>query len=216
MKTVPPLLANLPRCETVWLESVLVGQALAKGTVLAEADRASSGLWLLGDAVTCRLALGLRGANQEFGLDPAGSIACAFAIIGDGRIPWRTKVCRGGSGWMLPAALIPGLRDRAPTLADRIECKAQQEAAQLAREFVLGGRRSATASVAARLLDHFQTLGDDILRTTHREIAGLLHLRRETVTLALQELEGAHAIRSLRGEIRLVDRARLLALSLAH
>jgi CRP-like cAMP-binding protein len=55
--------------------------------------------------------------------------------------------------------------------------------------------------------------GDDEIRITHAALAALLGVRRPTVTLALQMLEGEQAIWSKRGRIFVRDRARLLSRS---
>lgn len=58
-----------------------------------------------------------------------------------------------------------------------------------------------------------QLLGADELRITHQVLAALLGVRRPTVTLALQALEGEQAIWSKRGRIIVRDRGGLLARS---
>jgi CRP-like cAMP-binding protein len=58
-----------------------------------------------------------------------------------------------------------------------------------------------------------ELIGADEIRITHEALAALLGVRRPTVTLALQMLEGEQAIWSKRGRIIVRDRAQLLSLS---
>ncbi len=44
-----------------------------------------------------------------------------------------------------------------------------------------------------------------LIEVTHQDLAEWYHLRRATVTVALQDLEGLRAIRSTRGRIELRD-----------
>ncbi len=52
-------------------------------------------------------------------------------------------------------------------------------------------------------------VGDDVLRLTHDFVAQMLAVRRPTVTLIAQELQNAGLIRCRRGEITILDHARL-------
>jgi CRP-like cAMP-binding protein len=58
------------------------------------------------------------------------------------------------------------------------------------------------------LLYHDRVQGDEIT-LTHEELSIMLGVRRASVTEALHHLEGAHAIRSLRGRVVVSNRAQL-------
>ena len=206
------LLDSLPPTEAEWLRAVLVREELAMDRLLAQAGTRAEAVWLLDDAVTARLVAHGDGAAEESGLDTAGSLACSFALLGDGGMPWDVRVRRPGQAWRLERALFAEVQHRAPAFRQLAERRARDEVAQLAGGFAVRGFRNARIGVALRLRDHFDALGDRVIRMTHRELGQLLNMRRETVTLALQELEGARAIRNRRGEIELLDRALLAAI----
>lgn len=208
-----PLFDILPAAEVAWLKRVLIRDSLIQGAVISSAGELATALWLLAGAITVRRAINRGGGIHEIGLDPPDGLACPFALMGTGRIAWRTDVWQGGSAWRLDRSNFAALRDKAPTLRIKAEAAAEVETGQLTEELMLLPRRNAPAALAARLADYFQAVGEAAIRTTHRELAALVGLRRETVTLALQELEGARAIRNRRGQIELLDLDQLQSLA---
>jgi CRP-like cAMP-binding protein len=211
-ETAPSLLGQMPVAEAEWLGSVLQGARLEAGERLAEAGQPCGALWFLQDAVSARIAVAARGVRRELGLDRPGGMACAWALAGRGTSPWDIHVVRAGSALRLDRARLAEVPARAPSLALLAGEQLHHEAAQLARLFAGELRVSHRTLIAERLLDRFDCLGPQ-LKITHRELAELIAMRRETVTLALQEIEGAQAIRNPRGEIRLLDRAMLAGIA---
>lgn len=199
----------LPGDETAWLAAHFHAEPLPAERILCEADAASAALWLLDDAVTARIAQDHCGHAFEIGVDGPGSIVCAWALERDWLSPWQVQVRRSGMARLLSRRDMAQLHRVAPVFHARCQSAMHAEVRQLATQFALSRRRSARSLLAERLDGYFTAFGENSIPITHSALAGRLNLRRATVTLALQELEGAHAIRAYRARIELKDVAQL-------
>lgn len=213
MSSYPLLLHALPTGESRWIESVATRTRVERDAILAVAAAPAEAIWLLGDAVVARVALHPTGAHQEIGLIGAGMLASSFALVGDGIAPWREEVRWAGDAWRVDRQHFARIGVEAPLLAQIAERTAADEAMQLAREFALRGCRSALTLLARRLINYFEICGEPVIKVTHSQLSEWSALRRATVTVALQELEAAGAIRARRGQIELIDADRLEAVA---
>lgn len=205
--------ANLPEAEWSWLERRWEREVIAAEQILCDTDCPNDVLWLLEDAVTARIALDRHGHSFEIGVDGPGSLACAWLLSGDNLSPWRVQVRRGGTARKLQRHHVEVLGQFAPVFHARCRAAVHAEVLELAVQFALSRRRTARSLLADRLDRYFTAFGENSLPITHTTLAQRLNLRRATVTLALQELEGLQAIRSHRARIELKDRDRLQALA---
>ena len=80
---------------------------------------------------------------------------------------------------------------------------------QLAHSALANGRYNMQERLARWLLMCHDRLGGDNLPLTHEFLALMLGVRRSGVTNELHILEGIHAIKATRGNVRVVDRERL-------
>lgn len=204
---------SLPAGEWDWLERNWIERRILAGEVLCQANATAGWLLLLIDAVTARIACGNGGALFEIGLDGPDSIAFAFAASSGGISPWQVQARRAGKVFAIPCGRLGIMEKEAPLFLSRCRQTAYAEVRQLAEQHAQCRRRSVRSLLAERLDDYFTTYGEPAIRITHLMLARRLDLRRATVTLALQELEGAHAIRSLRGSVQLKDREVLRAVA---
>lgn len=204
---------TLPESEWLWLESRWTRDALPTDHVLCDTDCESEALWLLEDAVVARVARDEQGHAFEIAVDGPGRIACGWLLSGDRLSPWRTEVRRGGAAKSLRRAEVDLLPRFAPVFYARCRALVHAEVSQLATQFALSRRQTARSLLADRLDGYFAAFGESVIAITHSTLARRLNLRRATVTLALQELEGAKAIRSYRARIELKDRDQLRAMA---
>jgi hypothetical protein len=205
--------ASLPAEEWAWLESHWQPERLSAEQILCDTDCASETLWLLDDAVTARVARDDQGHLVEIAVDGPGSVACGWAVSGDQLSPWRVQVRRSGMARALRGSAMEQLSRMAPVFHARCRAVIHSEVLELAEQFALARRRTARSLLAERLNGYFTAFGETTITITHNVLAQRLNLRRATVTLALQELEGARAIRSHRARIELKDRERLIAMA---
>lgn len=213
----PPLAefrpGNLPGEEWGWLEARWERHQLITDRVLCDINCSSDALWLLEDAVVARVARDDEGHAFEIAVDGPGQIACSWLLSGDRLSPWRTEVRRGGMARSLARGDVELMERFTPVFHARCQAVVHAEVLQLATQFALSRRQTARSLLADRLAGYFSAFGENSIAITHSTLARRLNLRRATVTLALQELEGARAIRSYRARIELKDRERLLELA---
>lgn len=204
---------SLPPQEWAWLEAHWKPEQLVAERVLCDTDCTCDTMWLLDDAVTARVARDDGGHSFEIGVDGPGRLGCAWVAGGDRLSPWRVEVRRTGMARALARRDVELLASAAPVFHARCRAAVHAEVLELAAQFALSRRRTARSLLAERLAGYFTAFGETAVAITHSTLARRLNLRRATVTLALQELEGARAIRSYRGRIELKDRDQLLALA---
>lgn len=199
--------------EWAWLVARWRTEHLAGGQVLCDTDCLGEAVWLLDDAVVARVAHDRRGHAFEIGVDGRGSVACAWTLDQSRRSPWRTEVRRPGMARALPRADAELLARFAPAFHARCRSIVHAEVLELAEQFAVSRRRTARSLLAERLAAYFAAFEENAIAVTHSTLARRLNLRRATVTLALQELEGMRAIRSHRARIELKDADRLNAIA---
>lgn len=205
--------ASLPAEEWTWLKRHWQPERLTAERILCDTDCSSETLWLLDDAATARIARDDQAHLVEIAVDGPGSLACGWAISGDQLSPWRVQVRRTGMARALRGLAIEQMPQMAPVFHARCRAVIHSEVLELAEQFALARRRTARSLLADRLSGYYNAFGETTITITHNVLAQRLNLRRATVTLALQELEGAKAIRSHRARIELKDRERLIALA---
>lgn len=209
----PPGPDSLPAHEWAWLEAHWKPEQLVADRVLCDGDCPSEALWLLDDAVTARVARDDAGHSFEIAVDGPGKLACSWAAGSDRPSPWRVEVRRTGMARALACRDVESLAIAAPVFHARCRAAVHAEVVELSAQFALSRRRTARSLLADRLAGYFDAFGESAVAITHNTLARRFNLRRATVTLALQELEGMQAIRSYRGRIELKDRVQLLALA---
>ena len=205
--------ASLPHEERSWLERHWQPERLTADQILCDTDCSSETLWVLDDAVTARIARDDESHLVEIAVDGPGSVVCGWAISGDQLSPWRVQVRRNGTARALRGPAIEQIQRMAPVFHAQCRAIIHSEVLELAEQFALARRRTARSLLAERLIGYYTAFGETTITITHNVLAQRLNLRRATVTLALQELEGARAIRSHRARIELKDRERLIAMA---
>jgi CRP-like cAMP-binding protein len=137
-----------------------------------------------------------------------GIAGCHLALMSE-RTPNRTFMQLAGSGHQMPASIFMKF------LNDDIEVRrlflnyVQTYELQLAQSVLANGRYSVYERLARWLLMvHDRAEGDDF-SLTHEFLSIMLGVRRSGVTDQIHLLEGAHSIKATRGNIRILDRAKL-------
>lgn len=152
-----------------------------------------------------RYAVGLIGAEGYIGWP---------LLLGDDRSPYDVVMrAENGHALRLPADAFLAAVDASATLGAACRRFAQAFMTQMGRTIVSALAHSIEQRMARWILMyHDRVRGDDIWMT-HEEFRLMLGVRRSSVTDALHRLEEDRAIRSLRGQVIVRDRARLMALA---
>ncbi|MGE0004297.1 MAG: Crp/Fnr family transcriptional regulator [Parvibaculaceae bacterium] len=151
------------------------------------------------------------GCKQSVEVGTIGRNGClgVRALFGIGHVD-HSAVC------ILPVrtrAIAIGDVERAcrscPELRRRLFAFFQLQIRQSMQVAACNAQHSVEERLARWILSTSDLLGETPLAVTHERVAQLLGVRRVTVTLALQNLEARHGIRSFRRRISIRDRARL-------
>lgn len=206
------LLDGLPAREAEWLSDQLELRFLNRGQVLVQEGAPPGAAWFLRDATAAIL---MKGSERHFpglGVIGKGHVAGATVVLGPQPSPWRIETLRAGTAYYL-AASATCLATHAPVLFDRLGWTANDDIGRLSRLALELPRASATRRVASAIEDLFIATEELLIETTHDRLAEWLCVRRATVTLALQDLESARAIKNRRGMIELLDHRKLCAIA---
>lgn len=119
----------------------------------------------------------------------------------------------GGSGYSVPADIIRStwLDDRA--LNEHLLRYSHILTQQLAHSVIANAKYTASARLARWLLMCHDRVDCDNLSITHDFLSALLGVRRSWVTAQVHVLEGLQAIRATRGNIRILDRSKLVRIA---
>ena len=147
-----------------------------------------------------RIEVGMIGYEGATGID---------IVLGNDRSPNDFLVQSAGSALRISASSLRTIvRNRRP-LAGTLLSYVHAFMVQGSQTALANGRGRLDERLARWLLMWHDRIGNHEFETTHELLSLLLGVRRQGVTVALHELEGRGLIRSLRGRIRIVDRAGL-------
>ncbi len=133
-------------------------------------------------------------------------------ILGGATLPYWAIVETSGHAFQMTVDALTGLEQRLPGLHRALLLYAQASLTQVAQTVVCEKHHSLQQQLCQHLLlVNDQALSDDF-RLTHEAIAGMLGVRRESVTEAASELRERRLIDYSRGHIKVLDRAGLEAL----
>jgi CRP-like cAMP-binding protein len=135
---------------------------------------------------------------------------CGFPALTDGqRSQFRLFMVAGGTGIKIPGDVIRSEYRAGGALAKVLQDHLRVRLVQMAQLAACNGLHSVEQRLARYLLTASDLLGNNRLPFTHEVLAEMLGAQRTTVTNAALNLERAGAISYKRGQIDLVDKAKL-------
>lgn len=207
------LLAALPPADRQVLQADLEWVELEAGAALYEAD---SVLRLVYFPVTATVSLvsSLKdGTTAEVALVGAEGVVGVCAFMGGGPALSGAVVQGSGQGWRLSAAGIVRHAGRSEPLMRALLRYTQVLLVQLAQTSACNRHHRVEQQLCRWLLSSLDRHPGSALTVTHEVIAGMLGVRREAVTESAGRLRRAGLIRCGRGQIAVLDRRGLEALS---
>jgi CheY-like chemotaxis protein/CRP-like cAMP-binding protein len=138
--------------------------------------------------------------------------ATGLASIFGARPAFDARVQIGGQGYRIDVRTLERRLSTSDALARHLLAYCHTMIGQAGEAVVAHGRGSINQRVARRLLMTQDRLRAPALALTHEELSSALGVRRASVTVALQILEGDGVIRASRKSIRILDRRRLMEL----
>lgn len=191
------------------LAGSLEPMTLDKGLVLAEPGVPARDVVFPESGLVSVVAKSPNGRQIEvgvFGLDGMGSTAVALGVD---QTPHQTYVQMTGHAHRLPAAVLRSAMAQSATMRELLLRYVQSFLVHVAETAVANGINTVEQRLARWLLIVHDRVQHDDLAITHEFLSLMLGVRRTGVTLALHVLEGGGMIRSTRGLVTVLDRAKL-------
>lgn len=177
--------------------------------VLVEPDQPTANVFFLESGLASLVANSLDGEQAEVGHVGREGLTGSHVLLGTDRTPNRTFMQSPGSALRIS---VPDLLDAVasePALRDLLLRYIHSREIQLSHSALANGRYSINERLARWLLMCHDRLESDDLQLTHEFLSLMLGVRRSGVTNELHVIEGIGAIKATRGQIRILDRARL-------
>jgi len=194
------------------LEPRLERVPLPVGTRLVEPNTPIEHLYFLEQGIASVVATTPQGRQIEVGIIGREGLSGIPVLLGTDRTPHKCFIQTPGEG----------LRIRADDLrAIAISSSLHQHLLRFVQTFMIQTAQTALSNashvleqrLARWLLMCHDRVDGDALFTTHEFLSLMLGVRRSGVTLALQALEGRGLISTKRGQITVLDRAKLKAVA---
>ncbi len=126
---------------------------------------------------------------------------------------YAAKVRNSGLAYSLPVEHLQQARQTCPTYVTNSQQAMQRVFRQLSLAIACGKRHCVEQQLARWMLTTLDRTLSDVIPITHQELSELLGFRREAVTLALGKFCESGLVACARGQLNVLDRGRLEALS---
>jgi CRP-like cAMP-binding protein len=200
------LLASLPPDVAEILQSRIEAVDLAAGEMLYEAGVILRHVYFPVTAVVSLVSPLLDGACAEVAVVGREGVAGVCAFMGGGKALSSAVVQRSGSAWRMSARDIADLaRDVEPVMQQLLRYT-QALFTQMAQTSACHQHHALAPQLCRWLLQHLDRQVGDEMRVTQERIAGMLGVRRESVTEAALQLQRDGLICYSRGRLKVLDR----------
>lgn len=212
------LLAGLPTAEFMRLEPHLDLVSMPLGRILYEPGSWISHVNFPTTAIVSLLYVMENGASSAIGAVGNEGVVGTSLIMGGYTPPSRAIVSTGGYGYRLKARVLMDELNRAGgrragVMQHLLLRYTQALHAQISQMAVCNRHHSLEQQLCRWLLQTLDRLPSNELNMTQEQIAGLLGVRREGITVAAGHLQKAGFIRYQRGHISVFDRSGLESLA---
>jgi len=200
------LLAVLPAAERERLLPHLELLQLTAGQILYESRTRFQHVYFPVDCVVSLLYLMEDGASAEIAVVGNEGLVGIALFMGGDTTPSRAVVRSAGSAYRLSGALLRQEFERSGPFQHLLLRYTQALLTQMAQTQACSRHHSIDQQVCRWLLLSLDRLPSSKMKMTQDEIANLLGVRREGVTLAAGRLQKAGLIEYARGRIAVLDR----------
>jgi CRP-like cAMP-binding protein len=207
------LLRTLTPTDFAALAPHLTEGDLSQGTVVEEPGAAISDVWFPDAGIISVVAIGGDDRRIETGLIGREGMTGCGLTLGDDRGALKAYVQVAGHGRRIAADRLRIVMDAHGEMRAHFALYARAFSIQTAHTALANGRFHLDCRLARWLAMAQDRTGRDDVAITHEFLGLTLGVRRAGVTDGLHKLEGEGLVRSVRGNIRITDRARLLALA---
>jgi CRP-like cAMP-binding protein len=177
--------------------------------VLVEADQTTTHVCFMESGLASMVATSTEDEAVEVGHIGREGMTGEHIILMADRTPTKTFMQVAGTGYLMPAEMLSSILLSNPESLQTFLRYVHCNNLQLAHSALANARYSVYERLARWLLMvHDRTDGDD-LPLTHEFLSLMLGVRRSGVTDQIHLLEGIHAIKATRANIKVLDREKL-------
>ena len=126
---------------------------------------------------------------------------------------YRAYVRNSGLAYRIPVRILQREYPFCPVYMQFAMAAMRRMVMQLAQSIACGKHHSVEQQLIRWMLITLDRISTSKIAITHKELSGILGFRREAMTLSLKKLTGLGYIESRRGEIEVINRKGLEALS---
>jgi CRP-like cAMP-binding protein len=207
------VLDSLTAGERADLRESLESVDLRAGDLLEVAGQPVTHVYFPVNALISIIAGADRGSRIEVASIGRDGMTAPGLLLGDTTALAETVVQSAGRAWRLSAAELLRLSNCNPALRRRLLRELASTLHQLVETSMFHGRATIVERLARWLVLAMNRLETKQLLFTHDALAEILGVRRPSVSIGLQILEGRHLIRATRRVIVILDAAGLADLS---
>ena len=200
------LLAALDTADYAWLAPHLDRVYLPLHAVVYNADAPARHAYFPTTSVVSLLHDLEDGSSVEISVTGNDGLVGMSLLMGGDMPAGRAVVRGGGYAYRLPADVLTEAFENCGRLRQLLLRYTQALITQVAQAGVCSHRHKIEQQLCRSLLLCLDRLSTNELTTTHELLAGLLGVRRESVTAAAGKLQAAGLIRHHRGRITVLDR----------
>jgi len=203
------LLASILETGCEELHSRLEWVPMTFGEVIYEAESKLVHVYFPTTAVMSLLTVMEDGLSDETAFVGSEGIVGVPLFLGTETSPHRVVVRRSGHAFRLNGQLLLTECKRSARMQHLLLRYTQALLTQISQTMVCHRHHSIGQQFCTWLLSSIDRLPSNELQLTHESIAGMLGVRRETITKEAGELQAAGLIQNKRGRILVIDRPRL-------
>jgi len=203
------LLAALPGEEWPLWAARLEPVDLPLGQVLHEPSRVPRHVYFPTTAIVSLLYLSENGNCDEIAVIGCEGVVGVSLFMGGESTPGSAVVQSAGQGYRMAASAVAGEFERSRAAMRLLLRYSLALSAQIAQMSVCNRHHTVGQRLCRRLLQGLDRQSGRELVTTQEQLAGLLGVRRESVTMEAQKLQRAGCVRYCRGHVVVLDRAAL-------
>ncbi len=200
------LLAALDTTDYAWLAPHLERVHLPLRTVVYDADTHAQHAYFPTTSIVSLLHELENGSSVEISVIGNDGVVGMSLLMGGHTPTGRAVVRSAGYAYRLPADVLNKAFENRGLLRNLLLRYTQALITQMAQTGVCNHHHQIEQQLCRSLLSYLDRMSTNGLTMTHETLAGMLGVRRETVTAAAGKLQAAGLIRYRRGRIEVLDR----------
>ncbi|MBP7376308.1 MAG: Crp/Fnr family transcriptional regulator [Pyrinomonadaceae bacterium] len=204
------LLAALPDTEFKRIFPSLELIDLELDEALWEMEEKRKYIYFPTSAMICLLYETEEGVSIEVGMTGRKGMVGVVTFVGDARMAKRAVVQRAGQAYRMKAADVEKHFESSPAFHDICMSYTQTLIAQISQSAICNRLHSLEQQICRYLLVNQDNLQTKTFHMTHAQMASVLGVRRESVSIAARQLKERGVIDYSRGKIMILSKRDLL------